>query len=283
MKIRKTDFSGSWYPGTPAECERLIESYLKETAFTPEDGNALNGGIVPHAGWYFSGSLACNVINCLKENKPPDVVVIFGMHLGPGSRNTIMAEGSFETPFGNLDVDTDLARELIRELDFNIETPDNYVQDNTIELQLPFVKYFFGNTRILTIGASPNKKSLLMGRKVATMSDKLGLKLKVIGSTDLTHYGDNYGFTPKGRGADAVNWVKNENDRLAIEAMLKMEPQKVIDQALKYNNACCSGAAAAAIACAGSLGSEKAELMHYTTSYDKSPGRSFVGYAGIVF
>ena len=44
-----------------------------------------------------------------------------------------------------------------------------------------------------------------------------------------------------------------------------------------------AGAAVAAVAAGKALGASKGELLCYTTSYDKSPGDSLVGYAGIVF
>ncbi len=115
------------------------------------------------------------------------------------------------------------------------------------------------------------------------MATALGLRVKVLGSTDLTHYGDNYGFVSKGRGAAAVEWVKNKNDRSVIDTMVTLEPQEVLNEALANQNACCAGAAATAIAAAKVLGAEKAQTIAYATSYDKSPGDSFVGYVGIVF
>jgi AmmeMemoRadiSam system protein B len=64
MNIRKADFAGSWYPGSAGECEREINSFLSEKVKASSIEN-LVGGIVPHAGWYFSGSIACNVIHSL--------------------------------------------------------------------------------------------------------------------------------------------------------------------------------------------------------------------------
>ena len=106
---------------------------------------------------------------------------------------------------------------------------------------------------------------------------------RIIGSTDLTHYGFNYGFIPEGTGTSAVEWVRNENDRKVIEAMLAMNPTRVMEEARANQNACCSGAAAAAIAAGKALGATSAAQTAYATSYDKSPGDSFVGYVGIVF
>jgi MEMO1 family protein len=57
----------------------------------------------------------------------------------------------------------------------------------------------------------------------------------------------------------------------------------VIQEARKSGNACCAGAAAAAIAAGKKMGAVHALEIGYATSYEKSPGDSFVGYTGIVF
>jgi AmmeMemoRadiSam system protein B len=283
MKVRKSMFSGSWYPGSASACEKEINGFLKEFPAETIDKKSLIGGIVPHAGWYFSGSIACNVIHCLAGKTSPDVFVIFGMHLHSGSPAYIMVEGAWETPFGAIEIDTELSGELSRKFTFQIETADNFTEDNTIELQLPFIKYFFKDAKIVPIGAPPTKHSLDIGKAVADISKQLGFKINIIGSTDLTHYGLNYGFVSHGRGPSALEWARDENDRRIIDAMLAMDPEKVIKEALTHQNACCSGAAATAIAGAKHLGAKQAQTIAYASSYDKNPGDSFVGYVGIVF
>ncbi len=281
-KVRQPAFAGSWYPANASDCEREIRGFLEEGQnLTPPDRN-LVAGIVPHAGWYFSGSIACNVIHCLKGDTPPDAVVVFGMHLHPDSACYMMAEGAWETPFGEIVVEERLAAELNRKFAFTIETPQSFNQDNTIELQLPFIKYFFENTKIVAMGVPPNRSSLEIGKSVIGLAKEMNLTAKVIGSTDLTHYGSNYGFTSKGRGQKAVDWVRSQNDRRVINAMLALEPETVISEALVSQNACCAGAVATAIEAAKNLGANQADEIAYTTSYDKSPGDSFVGYVGIV-
>ena len=128
-----------------------------------------------------------------------------------------------------------------------------------------------------------NVDSLRIGETAARLSESMGLRVHIIGSTDLTHYGYNYGFVPKGSGQQAVQWVKDENDRQVIDAMLDMDPERVIQVALANQNACCAGAAATAISAAKHLGATRAETVEYATSYDKNPSDSFVGYVGIVF
>ncbi|MDM8544436.1 AmmeMemoRadiSam system protein B [Desulfococcaceae bacterium HSG9] len=281
MRTRKALFSGSWYPGNASECERQIKAFIKETQPVISD-RQLTGGIVPHAGWFFSGEIACNVIHQLKSDDPPDVLIVFGMHLHSGSSNYIMTQDAWETPFGTIEIESQLAGVLANKFSFEIETAEHFHQDNTIELQLPFIKYFFPDAKIVPIGVPPNDTAVKIGRAAAVTASELGLKTKVIGSTDLTHYGANYGFTSHGTGSQAVEWVRNENDRGIIDAMLAMDSSQVIREARENQNSCCSGAVAATLAAAKQLGAEKAEMNAYATSYDKSPGDSFVGYVGIV-
>ena len=282
-KLRRAVFAGSWYPSSAAECEKEIKGFLAEGKKMNFPTGEPVGGIVPHAGWFFSGSIACNVINYLKSGTPPDVFVVFGMHLYPDSPCIMMAEGAWETPFGEICVHEQLSGELTKQFSFTLESPGSFTQDNTIELQLPFIKYFFSEAKIVAVGVPPAKSSLTIGRTVVEIADRMDLRIKVIGSTDLTHYGRNYGFVSEGTGPQALDWVRNKNDRRVIDLMLDMDPEKVISEALASHNACCAGAAATAIEAAKHMGANRAESIAYATSYDKSPGDSFVGYVGIVF
>ncbi len=286
MNTRRATFAGSWYPARAADCEKEINAFLNETRFHIEPDQKFVGGIVPHAGWYFSGSLACNVIYALQDPKggrQPDAVVVFGMHLHPRSPSFIMTEGAWETPFGDIEIESNLAKGLVERFSFTIETADRFTPDNTIELQLPFIKYFFDQSRLLPIGLPPSAIAIEIGTTVAELAKQANLDIRVIGSTDLTHYGSNYGFAPAGMGRKAYTWAKDSHDKKVIDWMTGMDTKAVISGALADHNACCPGAAAGAIAASRALGATTAKTVGYSSSYEKSPGDSFVGYAGILF
>lgn len=286
MHKRKPAFAGSWYPGNPDECKRMIRSFLEQNRFAAEISGAAAGGIVPHAGWAFSGDLACRVIAHVRGDTAepdPDVVIVFGMHLPPGNRPVMMTRGAWQTPLGDIEIQEQLAQAVAEKFSCAIETPDNFVPENTIELQLPFVKHFFPDSRVVTIGAPPSPTALELGRFAAEKAAELNLSAKVIGSTDLTHYGPDFNFTPAGTGPDAYQWVKTQNDRRVIDKMLEMDGPAVIEQGLSNQNACCAGAAAAAIAASKTLGATAGHLVGYSSSYEKNPGSTFVGYGGIVY
>ena len=283
MGVRRADFAGSWYPGKASDCREMIEKFSQSVVPCPSSGGEKVGGIVPHAGWVYSGRIACSVLKCLTEASETDTFVIFGKHLHPGSNNYLMKEGRWATPLGELEIDQELGEILSSEFSFTLETSSHYEQDNTIELQLPFVKYFFGDVKILPIGVPPSLDSIPIGEKVAEIAQRLHRKILVLGSTDLTHYGFNYGFIPKGVGEAAVDWVKNENDKKVVDLMLRMDPEGVIHESLKNLNACCSGAVATAIAAAKKLGARQGAKLIQSTSYDIRPDDSFVGYVGVIF
>jgi AmmeMemoRadiSam system protein B len=281
MGIRQPDLAGSWYPATEPECRRMFNEF-EISSVSPEEGDWL-GGILPHAGWVYSGQVAYNVIKYLRSGDTPDVITIFGRHLHPGSSNYIMNRGMWNTPFGELLIAEDIADRLVSEFKFTVESDSRYTPDNTIELQLPIIKYFFPDVKILPIGVPPAASSIKIGERVAEIAVELGQRAKVLGSTDLTHYGPNYANTGMGTGQEAVDWVKNHNDKKMVDLILGMKSDAIIGESLKNLNACCGGAVSAAVAAVKKLGASESKKLVYTTSYDVMPNSSFVGYVGIVF
>ncbi len=282
MELRRAFFSGSWYPSEPGKCRKQIESFLASVPFSGLEGLDPLGGIVPHAGWVFSGRIAARVMALLKASGDPDTILIFGSHLGPEDPSWIMSEGAWETPLGLMEVDRDLAGYLLSEFSLRRERPGHAQPDNTIEVQLPMLRYFFPNARILPLGLAPTQEGIRIGAGCAQLILKKAIRAMVLGSTDLTHYGPAYGFCPKGPASQAEAWVKEVLDGSVIKKFLDMDPEGILVEALNKKNACCPGAAAGAMACLKTLGATKARLVHYATSRDVMEAEDFVGYVGII-
>lgn len=280
MSTRAAALAGRWYPGSDERCRQEVEALL---GTAPE----LRGvaGIVPHAGWMFSGGVAAQTLQALASTEPrPEILLIFGTHMGARSPAHISRASGFSTPLGELRAAEALAAELATELDLREDPADSRRgnDDNTIEVQLPLIKYLLPDVQLAIIGPPASVEAIEIGRVATRKARSLGLPMAIIGSTDLTHYGPNYGFTPQGLGEDAVRWVKEENDARLIERVLDLDAEGVITEAQSHHNACVPGAVAAAIAGAKELGATNATLLKYLTSYDVHPGSSFVGYASVV-
>ncbi|OQY00561.1 MAG: AmmeMemoRadiSam system protein B [Desulfobacteraceae bacterium 4572_130] len=280
MNEKKASFAGSWYPESSRECEKEIKKFIKHKSKVLK-GN-FKGSIVPHAGWYFSGSIASRTIAAMQSEKI-DTVIIFGIHMRPDSKPCIMIGDAWNTPFGNLKINKDFAHFIAEKENLKKETCFSFPIENTIELQLPFIKFFFPEVSIVPIGVPPASIAVNIGESTVKVAKKFGINIILIGSTDLTHYGPDFGFIPKGLGEKAYNWVKQENDKKAVNAILEMNPLKIIEQSFENHNLCCSGAVAATVAGAKKMNAVKGIKLDYGSSYEKKSENSFVGYTGILF
>ena len=294
METKNMAFAGSWYPADPKECKASIQNFLKDGQDSLPSDN-FTGGIVPHAGWYYSGSIACRVIASLqsnansggksneKPNEKPDTIILFGAHMHKQSEPFILTHGFVETPFGNIEVDQKLVDNICAGISLRPRSPQKFPDENTFELQFPFIKYFFPDATIVVCGVAPSFYASIIGTMIVEEAKNLSRNIKIIGSTDMTHYGPDFGFTPAGAGEKAVEWVKNENDKKAINALLEMDESKIVTQGLENKNMCCAGAAAATVAACKKLGAVNSIEVDYATSFDKSGGSSFVGYSGLLY
>jgi AmmeMemoRadiSam system protein B len=277
MRTRERMLPVGWYPASASACKAEIEQFIAGTTPLPA-GTKVFGGIVPHAGWYFSGKAAAQVFYLASKAHQPQVVCVFGGHLGGNSPPLLVAEDAWETPLGDLQLATEFYAPLAKRLTLREEYPG----DNTIEVQLPFVKYFFPHAKALALRSPQSAAALELGQAVAAVAKELNVSILAFGSTDLTHYGPNYGFSPEGYGPEAVKWVKEVNDKKFIDLALKLDGPGMLKTAAENQNACSPGGAATAVTIAQAEGARKAALINYYTSYDIMPGDSFVGYAGIV-
>jgi AmmeMemoRadiSam system protein B len=281
MIRRKRILPRGWYPVDGKDCENEIESYLEGWTPLQVPSNKGLGGIVPHAGWYFSGRLAARVFYTLKMNSRVDVVVLYGGHLTTEDLPRVVTEEAWETPFGDMEIHTSFVKNLMISVEMRKESPTG--ADNTIEVQLAMVKYFFPDAKLVAVRSPLSVKAETLGKEVARIAGRDGVSIIAVGSTDLTHYGPNYGFTGKGVGPASLEWVKKENDRGFIDRALKMDTEGLLKHAIADDSACSAGAAVSAMATCKALGAEKGILLDYYTSYDIMPDDSFVGYAGILY
>ncbi len=281
MNRRKRTLARGWYPFDGKDCKREIDSYLEGWFPSELSLGQGRGGLVPHAGWYFSGKLAARVFSFLASKGDVEVVVLYGGHLSTQDAPRIVAEETWETPLGDVEIHTDFVRTLMKRVEMSQESPNS--GDNTIEIHLAMVKYFFPDAKLVGIRSPLSLKAEILGKEVAEVAKRERIPIVAVGSTDLTHYGPNYGFLRKGVGRPSVEWVKKENDRGFIDRALKMDAEGLLKHALANDSACSAGAAVSAMATCKALGSDKGVLLDYYTSYDIMPDDSFVGYAGILY
>lgn len=274
MILREPCLPPGWYPRDRDKIGHFLEIFKKP--------GVCRAASAPHAGWYYSGLCAASAVSSLKQDA--DTVVVIGGHLGAGMPLLVAAEDGVKTPLGTMKMDEDL-REAFKS---RTETrPDRY-QDNTVEVLLPMVNYFFPHSELLWLRFPAEIDSFDAGKILAECAVSTGRKIVVLASTDLTHYGSNYGFSPMGRGKAALEWVKNVNDAAFISAVLEGDPNLVLERANKDFSSCSAGAVLGALGFAAEEGLTERRLLDYRTSADMKDDftgtdvpDSFVGYAAI--
>lgn len=281
--------AGSFYQADPQAC-RSEASELAASASLPADlPEAIFGGLVPHAGWMFSGATAAMTLKALASRGRLERVVIFGAdHWGLAHTGCVYDSGAWETPLGEVPIDEELAAALLEKVPGLEAKPDFHAREHSIEVQLPLMQVLNEGVRIVPISVPPTPVSVELGRRIGEVLAGEFPTASAVGSTDLTHYGPQYGFTPAGVGPAGLEWAK-ENDRSAIKLIESMQADEIIQETASRQSACGSGAIAATMVAAAAMGASRGICLEYTTSAEvmaaKDLGRTddAVGYAAVVF
>ena len=220
--------------------------------------------VAPHAGWYYSGAIAARAVGSLRQDA--DTIAVIGGHL-PAGYPPLMAEADcVQTPLGIIAIDAEF-QELLRS---RLQAKPDRESDNTVEVLLPMVHYFFPHAKILHLRLPNGAVSFEIGKLLSELGEQLERNLAVLGSSDLTHYGSAYRFTPQGVGAAALEWVKTVNDWQLIQAVIAGDPALLLRRAQEDRSACSVGAILGCLGFAQSRNCSPARLLAYGTSADIS-------------
>jgi MEMO1 family protein len=277
MKIREYSLPAGWFPRDPAEVSAQISRFL--TKFDGQNRSCA-AAVAPHAGWYYSGRLASLAVSSL--DREAQTIVVLGGHLPPDSPVLCAMEDAAMTPFGPMPIDSEMRSILLKEL----ACEEDCYRDNTVEVLLPMVRFFFPQAKLVWLRLPAETSSFNAGITIAKTAAKLKRKVNVLASTDLTHYGVNYGFSPRGSGPAALRWMREVNDANFIKAVESGNSSEVLLRAAGDFSACSAGAVLGAMGFAKEAGLGGAKLLEYATSADREEGEvpdSFVGYAAFVF
>lgn len=286
MLVRHPHVADRFYPADPVACRADIERYLTQEVDETNLPAEPLGGVVPHAGWTFSGTTLGAVFGYLRKKCTPHTVVLAGtVHVPNVEYPTTSSKGVWETPVRPIELDTELAEALISSGQV-WNNPAAHEHEHSLEVIAPFVAYAFPEAKLVPLMVPVTTTGVDAGTALADAVRRLRRNVLLLASTDLTHYGPAYRYTPWGVGQMALDWVKQQNDRIMIDAMARMAAEDLLFIAQERRNACGPAAAAAVIAAGRTLGATRAHVVRYTTSHDVLPRgepSDFVGYVGMVF
>jgi AmmeMemoRadiSam system protein B len=277
MEVRTPAVSGTFYPGDENGLRDLVhECFLHEfgPGKTPptDSEQKIYGVICPHAGFVYSGPVACHSFYAISLSKSKLAIITGPNHYGIGKNVASMVDSSWKTPLGLVEVDSESALELRECLGILELDSFSHSKEHSIEVQIPMLQETFPNEmKILPISliTQDQKTATQVGSAIAELAKKNDALL--IGSSDFTHYEEN-GFAHK-------------QDMALIEPILKLDIDEfygVLHE--KHVTACGYGAIASTMIACKELGATEGKLLKYATSGDISGDKSsVVGYASIIF
>ncbi|MCI0564332.1 MAG: AmmeMemoRadiSam system protein B, partial [Nitrososphaera sp.] len=256
--------AGMFYPDTPKELKALIDQSFRDTRFGPgrqppsDLKRQIYGIVSPHAGYVYSGAVAANGFYETSSLDFNDVIMVGPNHYGLGSGVATMRAGSWETPLGNVQINSELTLDVSKRSGITDFDDFAHSKDHCLEVQLPFLQYTRSDFRIVPIVLMMQDIDTAhdLGRAIADSVMERGIeKTLLIASSDLTHYEPN---------VDA-----HRKDEELIKAILALDVNKFYAVLERLDvSACGYGAIASIMIAAKSLGASSGELLRYATSGD---------------
>jgi hypothetical protein len=268
--------AGAFYPADQGRLRHTIED-----CFTHELGpgklperksseRRIISVVCPHAGYIYSGPVAAHsYFHLASEAKPDSVVVLGPNHTGLGGPVSMGGTGAWDTPLGRVAIDEQLAKAIFESSDIIDIDELAHAREHSIEVQLPFLQYIYGDFRFVPIcmGFQDLETSKEVGRSIAKVIE--GRNALIIASTDLTH------MEPQSSA--------NVKDHGVIERILSLDEDALQEWVRSKRVSMCGyGPVSAAIVASKLLGAKKTEFLAYNTSGDVTGDLSaVVGYAAI--
>ena len=262
---RQPAVAGKFYPSNPKALVRDVKSHIPKA----EGENRVIGVISPHAGFVYSGDVAGSVYASIEI---PDTVLLLGPnHTGRGPAVSLMPEGAWAMPLGEVEIDAPLARAIL-DASPSVEADTRAHQyEHSLETQIPFLQHFHKDFKIVPICLQRISLDTCRAVSEAILA---GLKKQdctalIVASSDMTHYESHESASQK--------------DKLAIAQVLKLDPEGLFRTVRENNISMCGVVPATVMLMVGNrLGAENAALIQYTTSGQVSGDMDHVvGYAGM--
>ena len=275
MQIRTPAVAGMFYPDEKNKLTELIQDCFSHPFGPKEDlekkQSKIFGVICPHAGYVYSGPIACNSIKSISSESPELFIIVGPNHWGVGRSVATMKDCKWETPLGSVEVDSEAAEEISKLSQFIESDFFSHTREHSLEVQIPILQQTFSNFKILPISLINQSKEIAHDVGLAMAKIAMKKNTMIIGSSDFTHY--------------EPNDFAHEQDMALIEPILEMDIEKFYDVLQKRKvTACGYGAIASTMIACKELGATKGELLRYATSGDvMGDTSSVVGYGSIIF
>jgi AmmeMemoRadiSam system protein B len=133
--------AGTWYSSNARELQKDLKRWSSVSSPVP-NAKAI---ISPHAGYSYSGETAGYAYGAIDPSGITTVFVLGPSHHKYMENNCAVTKMSvYETPLGNIPIDTDITKELLDSGAFSKMSRDVDENEHSIELQLSYIVHAMG-------------------------------------------------------------------------------------------------------------------------------------------
>jgi AmmeMemoRadiSam system protein B/AmmeMemoRadiSam system protein A len=267
--VKKPNVSGQFYDSDPKRLNAHLDQLFKEARNDAFD-HPVEIIIAPHAGYIYSGAVAAHSFKAVSARSYKTIVIIAPSHFVGFDGISVWEEGAFETPLGQVRVDSAFTRRLIG-ADANIYfKKEAFDREHALEVEIPFLQKTFKDFEIVpVVMGQPSMET--MQSFARTLADVTGDRhdVLIVVSTDLSHY-----------HPDAV---ARQMDARTIQAIERMDIAALIEGHQSGAMESCGFIPVLnALLYAKEKGLNRTQVITYANSGDTSGDKSrVVGYVSI--
>jgi AmmeMemoRadiSam system protein B/AmmeMemoRadiSam system protein A len=267
QQIKKPQVSGAFYPATAKILAERIKQFLDWAEVEKQPDKDILALISPHAGYDYSGSVAAYGFKAIKGSSFRTVVIIGPSHYEYFDGISVYPQGAWQTPLGNVAVDTELAQALIDQHPKLSFYEPAFRKEHSVEVQVPFLQIVLDDFKIVPIvtGKLSYENCQILSQALqkilAQREDVL-----VIASTDMSH---DHPYD------EAV-----KIDNLTIREIERINPQSLYYRLVAGEYELCGAAPViATLLYAKEQAAQEVKILEYSNSGDiTGDKRRVVGY-----
>lgn len=138
---RQAVVAGTFYPGSKKELKKELKQ-LFASVESNQSSTSPRAIISPHAGYIYSGKVAAAAFNLIPEKTNyKRIFVLASSHRFHFKGASVYSKGNYETPLGEIKVDTELAKDLCTSSAILSDDTEAHLHEHSLEVQLPFMQY----------------------------------------------------------------------------------------------------------------------------------------------
>ena len=241
---RRATHAGSWYEDDEKTLRGRIRKWTEKArkdfgdGFEGKDVRALIG---PHAGYSYCGETAGFAYFAMNPERIERVFVLGPSHRIYTSACHVSSASSYETPLGDVEVDTVVTRKLLSMSEFSSIPEDAEEDEHSIEMHVPFIAARMRGQSYkivpVLVGSLNEEKQKVYGKIFAPyLKDPRNF---FVVSSDFCHWGRRFSFQWQNEKLGPIHKSIEWLDRQAMEHIEKGSSKDFTAYLKKYQNTIC--------------------------------------------